>query len=421
MSGPKTSRYVLTEAQRKQIENQQRIIRETKVALNKYSNLHRKCKSRLNDLIPIIVEIEKICKESGLSYEELQFLKQKKKEFEAIIDFRKPQEELQSLINANKELEKLLLDIKRVMDKGEVFLRKVTDEYKSELSETITGGLGLSFSGLGSDRKTKDNPFMIKISAAINKVEEIALSVDLKEKFERLQKRAGDIKSIDYLENFCSMQVYPFVHECEFYRDHIDEFDELLSRYEYLVMDAGEVLKHFTFSEENLYKLKTEIERLNSIILSQKEQEYICQAVDEAMIEMGYELVGERSVTKKSGKKFRNGLYVLEEGTAVNVTYADTGQISMELGALDTRDRMPLESEALELAEDMRSFCEHYANLEKRLLEKGVTTKRISVLPPTVEYAQVINATDYELKRPLETYRKEKKKASSVQQMRKEG
>ena len=43
----------------------------------------------------------------------------------------------------------------------------------------------------------------------------------------------------------------------------------------------------------------------------------------------------------------------------------------------------------------------------------------ISILPPSSEYAQVINTGDYDLRRPVEKHRKEKKKSTIEKKLRK--
>lgn len=421
MSGPKTSRYVLTAEQRRRLEEQQRIIRETRAAQDRNSNLKRKCRNQIADLEPVINELERISKESGYETETVEFLVKRKSEIIIALSEGMDQEDLKSIQSANHKLDGILHELKNLIATGRESINRAADTYKNELSDVIVSGFSLSFSGLRNERKINENLYITKIKAALQKIEDILLPPELLEKFKILKSRAKEIKSIDFLENFCSMQVYPFVHECEFYRDHIEEFETLLSQYLYFAAEIGEATKIYTFSESNLLKLQEEITRLDQIVICQKEQEYISQTVDEVMVEMGYELVGERSVTKRSGKKFRNGLYALEAGTAVNVTFSDNGQISMELGALDTTDRTPTEAEATELADDMRAFCDDYAKLERKLAEKGITTRSISILPPAVEYAQVFNTSDYELKRPLETYKKEKRKSNAGKQRRSEG
>ena len=132
------------------------------------------------------------------------------------------------------------------------------------------------------------------------------------------------------------------------------------------------------------------------------------------MIEMGYNLIGSRSVTKKNGKHFENELYLFDEGTAVNVTRSDEGQITMELGGLDKIDRIPTALESQRLCEDMDEFCVDYEEIEKRLVEKGIKVKRISILPAEEQYAQIINVEDYNMKEDVEYYEVTQKRHKSV-------
>jgi hypothetical protein len=115
------------------------------------------------------------------------------------------------------------------------------------------------------------------------------------------------------------------------------------------------------------------------------------------MQEMGYTVVGNRDVVKRNGKRFRNELYLFDEGTAVNVTYSSDGQITMELGGIGLEDRLPTAAESASLSSDMRTFCDDYSEIERRLRKKGIITKRISILPPDEQYAQIINVADYNM------------------------
>lgn len=127
------------------------------------------------------------------------------------------------------------------------------------------------------------------------------------------------------------------------------------------------------------------------------EQEYISRTIDEVMLEMGYDLIGDRTVTKRSGRQFHSELFTFSEGTAVNITRSSSGQITMELAGLDSSDRQPTDDESDVLCAEMESFCGAFSEFEKRLAKKGVISKHISILPPTSEYAQIINVNDYEL------------------------
>ncbi len=424
MSGPKTARYVLTEEQRRRIAEQQRIRRETKLAKDKRGKLIGKCKNSLLETIALVDELGKLCAESGMETDSFQSICQKRKEIETqILSFEKNTDfvGVHKLQEENRYLEHLLCQSQETGTMSRELVGKVSSDYRQKLSDVIAKGFTFSFSDLCTQRGKCDNPFLLKINEALKRVEGIELAPPLIKKLQQIRKYADEISNEDFLENFCSMQVYPFVQECEFYRDHAAEFEELSDSYAYLKTEMGERAEEFVFSAESMEKLRTEIARLNEKLLCREEQEYISAAIDEAMTELGYELIGEKSITKKSGKRVRNGLYTLEEGTAVNVTFSDSGQISMELGALDTTDRTPTGGEAEELADDMRAFCLDYAALEKKLSERGIAVRKMSDLPAFAEYAQVFNISDYELKRPVEVSERRERKATGRKQQYKEG
>ncbi|MBQ6582690.1 MAG: hypothetical protein IJH77_02555 [Mogibacterium sp.] len=132
-------------------------------------------------------------------------------------------------------------------------------------------------------------------------------------------------------------------------------------------------------------------------VLRAVEQSYIAECVDEVMAEMGYELIGRREVRKRSGRRFRNELYEFREGTAVNVTYAEDGQIAMELGGIAREDRVPSQEETAVLTREMEAFCGEFAEFERRMLARGIIVgSRVALTPPDAAYASIINVNDYE-------------------------
>ena len=182
-----------------------------------------------------------------------------------------------------------------------------------------------------------------------------------------------------------------------------------------LCEEQDEQAQQFEFCEEGLANLEAEVSRLKTAKLDDEEQAYISRTIDDVMLEMGYKLIGNNEVTKKSGKHFKKELYLFDEGTAVNVTTSSTGQITMELGLLDTQDRIPDVEETDTLCRQMRTFCGSYADIEKKLAERGIVSKHLSLLPPEAQFAQVINLEDYNMSDD-ETYVKEKKKATASEQ-----
>jgi hypothetical protein len=74
----------------------------------------------------------------------------------------------------------------------------------------------------------------------------------------------------------------------------------------------------------------------------------------------------------------------------------------MELGGIDTEDRLPSAAEAALLCEDMKSFCSDFDEIEKRLAIKGVSVaSRIAKLPPSADYASIINISGYEIEKEV--------------------
>ena len=186
-------------------------------------------------------------------------------------------------------------------------------------------------------------------------------------------------------------------------------------RYTVLCKEQKIIPQNIAFERGAVEKLDSLITELEKAADSADEQSYISRCIDEVMEDMGYKLVGNRSVTKKSGRHFRNELYSFSEGTAVNVTYSDNGNITMELGGVDTKDRMPDTLETERLTEDMGSFCGQYREFERRLAEKGVVSNHISLLPPEPVYAQVINVSDYDMTDNIATIDQTTEQYSSTQ------
>ena len=59
--------------------------------------------------------------------------------------------------------------------------------------------------------------------------------------------------------------------------------------------------------------MKAESDAMESEVLEKREQTYIQEALDAAIREMGYKLVGNRTVVrKKTGKQIKHHLYILQ-------------------------------------------------------------------------------------------------------------
>ena len=256
------------------------------------------------------------------------------------------------------------------------------------------------------DEEEPDTSFADRKKTAYQKLQEIQREADLPthilQEVSQAIRKLRTITEIHYLSTFESVTISGLTRKVARYRKELAqqeaEFYELLARYKALCSMANENAQEYTYSKDSVVALSSEVERLEKALVKQHEQAYICECVNQVMSDMGYDLIGERSVTKRNGKRFRNELFSFNDGTAVNVTYSPNGQISMELGGIAREDRLPSAEEVSVLTQDMETFCGEFAEFERRLRDKGVIVgDRIALSPPTADYAAIINVTDYEV------------------------
>ena len=224
------------------------------------------------------------------------------------------------------------------------------------------------------------------------------LSTTLLAKVAQTKRNFAGITDSTFRKNFVAVSITPLLKECDKYLKFYEETSALRIEYKVVCDMAGEPETAFEISPTTIQNIQDEITRLRKKIARDDEKSYISKCLDEVMSDMGYDVIGRREVTKKSGKHFKNELFSYEDGTAVNVTLSDDGHIAMELCGLDDTDRLPEADESEKLCEHMESFCEDFGEIERRLAEKGVILRnRIQRLPPSVEYAQILNVSDYEI------------------------
>ena len=290
-------------------------------------------------------------------------------------------------------------------------------------AEQIDAGFALSFAAPvvekknGKPEKEKFNSAeLIRVTEKLSELDELNLSDGLREELRSLQEETDRIRDNVYLENFYLAVVVPFIKRCRSEDELRKEYDKLLARCQFLAENCDLKVEQTEATREGIEALNKQYTRLEKAALEHREKMYIDQAVDEVMREMGYELVGDRTVTKKSGRKIRHELYSLNEGTAVDVTYGANGQISMELGGLDMQDREPTHDEASSLVEDMRQFCTHYETLARRLASRGIEMQVMQLLPPDEQFTQIINISDFNMTgRKISTYSASRQKKTGQQ------
>ena len=430
MSGPKTSRYTLTPEQRRILAEQRKIERRKAVATEKIKkaqkqllqiggmfNAEKQIASELlnrtgndNGMTMLISELDTLITPihpliSRTNYE----------------DVNSVEETANAVCACLKEAEKITSKISSIAATNEGNL-------KVNLSEAIDEGFATSFADIKEIKTDTVTSLRIEVAQRLEQISKIDfLPNDYKNEIRRTSTRLEEIADEVFLKNFVAVSVNPLIKQAnQFiaeYRECQAEFDSLYTEYTALCELYYYVPQEYVCSRSSIQILEAEIARIKKAVAEDDEQAYISDCLDAVMAEMGYSVLGSREVTKRNGKRFRNELYAYGDGTAVNVTYSSDGKIAMELGGIDTSDRVPTAQETDKLCDSMEQFCDDFKEIEKRLLAKGVVlADRISLLPPDAEYAQIINTSDYSMETEADTIsvKKQRRSASKQKAMRRE-
>ena len=421
MSGPKTSNYKLTPAQRRALIKQHETERRKGEAEAHIIHLTAK----LGALLKLPAEydehsalmMERTGSDNGFSDKKRELCELAGAQINALGEARK---------SKNPDvMEKAVRSAQAALGKlsglrGE--LDGTAARNLSQLHSDIIGSVGgADFGSIKTPAQQRVEELRGELLERLAGISGLELSEALRQDITDAQRQLSEISDGEYMQNFRAMTVIPLEKECRSYaalRESIGgEYDRLLAEYHALCGEKGITPQAVPFAPGADGRLSALVSGLEAEILGEREQCYISASIDEVMEDMGYRLVGGRSVVKKSGRRFRSELYSFSEGTVVNVTYSDSGSITMELGGTDTADRLPDDEETARLTEDMRSFCGKFREFERRLAEKGVTAEHISLLPPEADYAQVINISDYDMTAEVEMERRAEYSAESAKEM----
>lgn len=423
MSGPKTSIYILTPEQRRLLEEQRRMEQRKAVASENIQRNHKRL-LQLGNMFSsekqVSAELIKRVRNDG--------------------GFSKKMNELELLItpiapmiagtdnNDVSALEKTAEAVSECVARADKIVRELSDiavQNEMRLRELLDAAIDRGFSESFADVRPAAQTFVGDTKRKMREQllqmkKKSVLPTEMTEEIGNVLSRIDEIQDEDFLKNFLALTVSPLIKECgrflAEYEECHEEFEKLYSEYIALCELYCYIAQEYSCDAVSIQSLKTEIQRIKETSAKEDEQAYISECMDEVMEEMGYTVLGRREVTKKSGRHFHNKLYTYGEGTAVNVTYSSDGKIAMELGGIDVADRLPDERETALLCDSMERFCDDFNEMEKRLLAKGVIpADRISMLPPSAEYAQIINTSDYEMKGEVEKFKVRKQRKITAQ------
>lgn len=430
MSGPKSSRYTLTPEQRRILAEQRAIERRKSVALESIKRNNKRLLqigSMFTSAKEVSGELLSRCGNDGGFASKLLELENVIAPIAPIIS-KTNNDDVISIESTSKEVAASLIKAEKIASELSAISAKNEIALHASLSADIDKGFSTSFADIQTVSQTTISEIKTKIKSQLI---EMKNNQNLpKELVGELDATLSKVDSIDneaFLKNYSSVTVSPLLKRCRQYLNEYEacheEFEKLYAEYIALCDLYYYVAQEYPCCNASIEALKTEIKRIKDTVDADDEQAYISDCLDEVMEEMGYTVIGSREVTKKNGKHFRNELYTFGEGTAVNVTYSSDGRIAMELGGIDDTDRLPDDRETSVLCESMERFCDDFKEIEKRLLAKGVVlADRISLLPPSAEYAQIINTTDYQMAETADKLQAKKRHRAVTKQkaMRKE-
>lgn len=412
MSGPKSSRYTLTAEQLKRIlEEQERIRKE----LEEKTRKERECvealeflssvKSKSGKLFSIIRAHEDKLHSNGVKLPDavagkFQSFSSLATQLEAVCS-AKDKSTHSGLMKAKKQADSIQRELTELYSFLVSATKDLLTKHKIHSDQIIAEGMQVSFASVGIVEVAKD-PEAEKVIAVLEELLLLDIPKSLKSEVDKAKERFIEIEDKSAKSNFASITVEPLKKRClaaeEFIKKQYGEFTRLLDRYSALCQQLEREQTVFEVSEQGMTALKKAVDELECVVKNDAQQRYISETVDDVMREMGYEVIGHRSVHKKSGRSFKSKLLTYEDGTVVNVTESSDGRITMEVGGTDDSDRLPDANERVALRKTMESFCRDFHEIEQRLATRGVIVgDRISMAPPEEAYAQIINLSDYEL------------------------
>ena len=440
MSGPKSSRYTVTAARRMMLAEQRRrkLLEQQQKILEEQRRIEQERKENCIWIKNTVGQIQKATVSFDRELAVAQELAAKSKSdhgMQQLVQNVREKVQRASTLAQNVEskdaahVKEIWMQVKQVQTEVILLQQKiqlVAQENERELEHYFGSSIADAFSAkddvpddpIGKianstdSLKAKINDELAEVMAAQSKISE-----SLFDRAAHAKVVLEELQDEEHLKNFEAITVLPLLTE---YRKEVHEYEAVSDAYlqaraiyEALCQSAAVEPRDTRCSKAGLEMLHTEIENLQQRLAEDDERAYISQSIDEVMAEMGYDVIGQRHVQKKNGRHFINELYSYEDGTAVNVTYADDGKITMELGGLDTNDRLPDAAEAKQLCESMEAFCDDFSEIEKRLEAKGVVLKsRLALLPPSEDYAQIINVSDYQTTAPVDTFKANNRRGS---------
>lgn len=151
-----------------------------------------------------------------------------------------------------------------------------------------------------------------------------------------------------------------------------------------------------TRSDELIQQIIAETKRLESLQVERMKNKLIYDTSLMVLEEMGYKLIGNNIITKKSGVSVNSTLFRIDENTAVNLTCTSNGQYTFELVGVNEDGHAPSESEISKLLQLMNTQCHaDFQVIREKLAKKGIVMCDTVERPPDKNYCRSKNIRNY--------------------------
>lgn len=407
MSGPKISVYTLTDEQRA-------IIAEERRRRQLEKEKHRALELEVKECVMVTADVVASLQQYQILADEAIRILSDTRAANSLSSCRAASEQiLKAAHTLNREADNEILERKlnaltqqvRELKASRQELSVLCAELEPHLQATLSDKITQLFKPRINENSRECGNSEIIASAGVriayfleNGHQPISMKKKLREISDRLNA-SGE----NQMDTYIALEVQPVLRKCasyeELWNQHGAEYTTLCNRYETLCAEVGVSSPNlFPFSAESIIKLKAEIAALEDCAQKQAEDAYIAQTLSDVMADMGYEMWGNRSGSRKNGQRYVNDLFRFSEETALSVTYSDDGRIALELGKVDLCDRLPSPVEGMALEKQMTDFCTKFAEIEDRLASHGIVLgNRLMMAPATTEFAQIINMNDYKM------------------------
>ena len=299
MSGPKSSRYTLTVAQRRALAEQLEKQRQLRIQAEKDERQRSKNLELCGDIDALIKKNDKLIdyarkvqNDTGLEIHEIEkatITSQKVIARTYLIRGQIRKEKGNALVAQKQELLSAKAELRSLYATLNSGISDTQKKDKQNLTAAIAEAANLTFDVPVGDMPPEENNSICEEEAkqkcvdTMMAIEDSGLSAKLKDEHKVITDKLTDIQTADFFKNYYALTIIPFIKECKEWTNLVDRigdrFKAAESEYRILCEEQDKQQEQFEFNEEGLAKLETEVARLKTAKLDDEEQAYISQTM----------------------------------------------------------------------------------------------------------------------------------------------